>query len=38
MNERKKKKKNKEWTYKITLSLWNGVVNCMINGFLLIGY
>lgn len=35
MNERTKKN---QWVYKITLLLWNDVVNCMINGFLITGY
>ena len=34
----KEPKEQKEWVYKITLSLWNGAVNCMVNGFLLTGY
>ena len=26
----KEEKTQKEWVYKITLSLWNGAVNCKI--------
>ena len=34
----KEQKRQKEWVYKIIVSLWNVVVNCKINGFVLTGY
>ena len=34
----KEQKRKTIWAYKITVSLWNGAVNCMIKGFVLSGY
>ena len=34
----KEQKRKTNWAYKITVSLWNGAVNCMIKGFVLSGY
>jgi len=34
----KEQKRKTIWAYKITVSLWNGAVNCMIKCYVLSGY